>query len=135
MLEHNEKITLKKISIWTMQSIQIWKICSLFFMTYFVFWFFTNSILFMLCHDYFENPTHTFRGKTLCFSSNKNQKLKIKLWWARAHQERVDIYFANFGQVKIDPVWSFYYFGQVTVILLSLVKTYLKDQFKPSLFD
>ena len=32
-------------------------------------------------------------------------------------QFQVDSYFANFGQVKIDPICFFMDFGQVTVIL------------------
>ena len=27
--------------------------------------------------------------------------------FAKFEQFKVDIYFANFGQVKIDPIWSF----------------------------
>ena len=57
MLEHNEKISFKNISLWTMQSIWIWKICSLISITYFPFRVFTNSVLFtsysiILYHDY-----------------------------------------------------------------------------------
>ena len=37
-------------------------------------------------------------------------------------QFKVDIYFANFGQVKIGPICFFNYFGQVTIILLRLGK-------------
>ena len=37
-------------------------------------------------------------------------------------QFKVDIYCANFGQVKIGPICFFSYFGQVTIILLSLGK-------------
>ena len=40
-------------------------------------------------------------------------------------------YFANFGQVKMDSVWFFYDFRQVTVILLSLGKTCLEDDSNP----
>ena len=28
-----------------------------------------------------QNSTHSFRKRTLCFSSYKNSKLKVKLWW------------------------------------------------------
>ena len=41
--------------------------------------------------------------------------------FADFEQFKVDIHFPNLEQVKIDP--SFYYFGQVTVILLNLGKT------------
>ena len=37
-------------------------------------------------------------------------------------QFKVDIYFANFGQVKMALFVFFSYFGQVTIILLSLGK-------------
>ena len=40
---------------------------------------------------------------------------------------KVDIYFANFGHIEIDPIRSLL----VTVILLSLGKTCRKKQFKP----
>ena len=50
-------------------------------------------------------------------------------------QFKVDIYFANFGQVKIHTFGSFLHFGQVTVILVSLGKTCRKKQFKPTPFD
>ena len=49
----------------------------------------------------------------------------------------MDIHFADFGQVKIDPIHSIIpYFGQVTVILLCLGKTLGREkQSKPSPFD
>ena len=38
-------------------------------------------------------------------------------------QFRVDVHFANFGQVETDPICSFFTdFGEVTVILLSWVR-------------
>ena len=46
-------------------------------------------------------------------------------------QVKVDIYSANSGQVKIDPIRSFYRLWTVTIILLSLVKTCLEDRFNP----
>ena len=46
-------------------------------------------------------------------------------------QFKVDSYFANFRQVKIDPVRLFKDFRQVTVILLSLGKTCLEDDSNP----
>ena len=51
--------------------------------------------------------------------------------FADFEQFKVDSYFANFEQVKIDPIRFFYDFGQVTVILLSLGKTSLKDDSNP----
>ena len=43
-----------------MQSLQIWKICSLICMKYFLFWFFTSSILFILYHDYLNKRKRYF---------------------------------------------------------------------------
>ena len=34
-----------------------------------------------------EYPTHSFR-ETLCFSSYKNRKLKVNLWWVGARQRK-----------------------------------------------
>ena len=34
-----------------------------------------------------ENPTHTLERRTLRFSSYENRKLKVKLWWVRAHKQ------------------------------------------------
>ena len=45
ILEHNEKLTFRNISLWTIQPIQIWEICLIVYMTYFVFRVFANSIL------------------------------------------------------------------------------------------
>ena len=67
ILEHNEKITFKNMSLWTMQSIQIWKnmlVC----MTYFVFfWVFTNSVQFksysiILYHTYLNKRKRYFKN-------------------------------------------------------------------------
>ena len=55
--------------------------------------------------------------------------------FANFEQFKVDIHFANFGQVKTVPIRCFTYFGQVTVILLCLGKTCRKKQSKPSPFD
>ena len=35
-----------------------------------------------------KNPTHSFKRRTLCFSSYKNRKLKVKLWWVGAHKRK-----------------------------------------------
>ena len=48
---------------------------------------------------------------------------------------KVDVYYANFGQVKTDYSLIFTNFGQVTLILLSLGKTCREKQCKPSQFD
>ena len=49
-------------------------------------------------------------------------------WWRyvnfQTEQFKAETHFANFGQVKIDPIFSFLLFGQVTVVLLYLGKTY-----------
>ena len=45
-------------------------------------------------------------------------------------QFKVDIYFANFGQVRIDPT-CFLLFGQVPVILLVWVSYVSKNNPKP----
>ena len=50
--------------------------------------------------------------------------------FASFEQFKIDLYFANFGQAKIDPFVVFYYFGQVTAILLYLGKTYCEKQAK-----
>ena len=51
-------------------------------------------------------------------------------------QSKVDIHFADFGQVKIDPTCSFFSFGQVTVVLLNLDNTLGRGkQSKPTPFD
>ena len=56
--------------------------------------------------------------------------------FADFEQFQVDTDFANFGKVKIDPIWGFFNdFGQLTVILLSLGKTCSEKQYKPSPFD
>ena len=41
-----------------------------------------------------KNPTHSFKRRTLCFSSYKNRKLKVKLWWvgARKRKKRAFLY-------------------------------------------
>ena len=65
MLENNEKISFKNTLLWTMQSIQIWKICLLVYMVYFIFWVFPNLILFtsyfiILYHDYLNERKKYF---------------------------------------------------------------------------
>ena len=35
-----------------------------------------------------ENLTHRFREMNLCFSSYKNRKLKVKLWWVGARERK-----------------------------------------------
>ena len=50
-------------------------------------------------------------------------------------QFKAKIYFAKFGQVKIDPIWSVLLTLDRSVILLSLGKTCHEKQFKPSPFD
>ena len=50
--------------------------------------------------------------------------------FADFEQFKVDSYFANFGQVKLT-LFVLYDFVQVTVILLSLGKTSLKDDSNP----
>ena len=50
-------------------------------------------------------------------------------------QFKVDIYFANSGQFKIDPIWSFLLTLDRSVILLNLGKACLEDRFKPSPLD
>ena len=41
-----------------------------------------------------ENPTHTFRET--CFSSYKNCKLKVKLWWVGARERKKRAFFVSF---------------------------------------
>ena len=43
-----------------------------------------------------ENPTHSFRETNLCFSSYRNCKLKVKLWWVRAHEREKKRIFSPF---------------------------------------
>ena len=40
-----------------------------------------------------ENLTQSFEGQTLCFSSFKNRKLKIKLWSVGAHEKKKRAFF------------------------------------------
>ena len=42
-----------------------------------------------------ENTTHTSREWTLCFSSNKNLKLKSKPWWIGARERKKRCIFCN----------------------------------------
>ena len=41
-----------------------------------------------------ENITHSFRDTNLAFSSYKNHKLKVKLWWVRARKKKA--FFVSF---------------------------------------
>ena len=41
-----------------------------------------------------ENPTHSFRET--CFSSYKNCKLKVKLWWVGARDRKKRAFFVSF---------------------------------------
>ena len=41
-----------------------------------------------------ENPTHSFRET--CFSSYKNCKLKVKLWWVGARERKKRAFFVSF---------------------------------------
>ena len=43
-----------------------------------------------------ENPTHSVLERwTLCFSSCKNLKLKVKLWWVSAHERNKSAFFVK----------------------------------------
>ena len=43
------------------------------------------------------NPTHCFREReSLCFSSYKNRKLKVKLWWVGARERKKRAFFVPF---------------------------------------
>ena len=56
--------------------------------------------------------------------------------FADCEQFEIDSHIPDFEQVQIDPLVYFYYFEQVTIILLSLDKRLgRKNQSKPSLFD
>ena len=43
-----------------------------------------------------ENPTPVLERKTLCFSSYKNRKLKVKLLWVGAHEIKKRAFFVRF---------------------------------------
>ena len=43
-----------------------------------------------------KNPTHNFKTRTLCFSSYKNHKLKVKLWWVGARTRKKRAFFVPF---------------------------------------
>ena len=43
-----------------------------------------------------KNPTHSFKRRTLCFSSYKNRKLKVKLWWVGARERKKRAFFVPF---------------------------------------
>ena len=49
-----------------------------------------------------ENLTQSFEGQTLCFSSFKNRKLKIKLWSVGAHERKKRAFFVLFILPKKD---------------------------------
>ena len=43
-----------------------------------------------------ENPTHIVLERwTLCFSSYKNLKLKVQLWWVGAHERNKSAFFVK----------------------------------------
>ena len=41
-------------------------------------------------------PHTVLKRQTLCFSSYKNHKLKVKLWWVGAHERRTRAFFVLF---------------------------------------
>ena len=43
-----------------------------------------------------KNPTHSLERQTLCFSSYKNCKLNIKLWWVGARERKKKEFFVPF---------------------------------------
>ena len=43
-----------------------------------------------------KNPSHSFRETTLCFSSCKNHKLKVKPWWVGTHKRKKRVLFVPF---------------------------------------
>ena len=43
-----------------------------------------------------ENTTHRLERRTLCFSSYKNRKLKVKLWWVGARERKKRAFFVPF---------------------------------------
>ena len=47
-----------------------------------------------------ENPTHSFRETNLCFSSYKNRKLKVKLWWVGARDRKKKRFLVTFVMSK-----------------------------------
>ena len=42
-----------------------------------------------------ENPTHGLERQTLCFSSYKNRKLKVKLWWVGTRKRKKDFLYRS----------------------------------------
>ena len=57
------------------------------------------------------------------FKKKKTVYRKLMKFFVGFKQFRVDVHFANFGQVETDPICSFFTdFGEVTVILLSWVR-------------
>ena len=56
--------------------------------------------------------------------------------FADFEQFKVDIYFTNFEQAKIDPIWSFYSLWTGHIYFTKFGQDMLrKKRFKPSLFD
>ena len=49
-------------------------------------------------------PHTVLDRRTLCFSSSKNRKLKIKLWWVEAHNRKKKAFFVPF----ILTEWKFF---------------------------
>ena len=43
-----------------------------------------------------KTPHTVLESRTLCFSSYKNQKLNVKLWWVGARKRKKSAFFASF---------------------------------------
>ena len=57
-----------------------------------------------------ENPTHSSR-RTLCFSSCKNRKLKVKLWWVAPRERKKRAFFALFILSKGNFLTFVFYYN------------------------
>ena len=78
-------------------------------------------------------PHTPLEKRTLCFSSYKNRKLKVKLWWDRAHERKKRVFFEPFilsegNFFKTDSIYNVlntkHYFIQISCLFLKLPKAF-----------
>ena len=57
-----------------------------------------------------ENPAHSFRETTISFSSYKNGKLKVELWWVGAPERKKRAFFVSFilSKGNFFNIWNFF---------------------------
>ena len=69
-----------------------------------------------------ENSTHSF---TLCFSSYKNRKLKVKLWWVEARERRKRTFFVPF----VFSEENIFYLNLYFISMYSVFNTLSEDTY------